>query len=64
MNGYQERVHNEKEELDSRIELLDLFLEGSIWLELDVIDQESLREQRIVMGTYSHILGKRIARFK
>lgn len=64
MNNYQERVHKEKEELDSRIEKLGTFLTGPVWLNLGVIDQELLRDQLYVMKQYALILDQRIERFK
>ena len=64
MNNYQERVHREKEELDKKIEKLNLFFQGNIWLEMNVIDQGLLQEQLGAMSKYSFILEKRIERFK
>lgn len=65
MNGYQERVHKEKEELEAKIEKLDNFVNGTdLWLIMDVIDQQLLREQSEVMRKYHAILAARIERFK
>lgn len=64
MKSYQERVLEEKRELDERATALSEFIGLSpIFETLDVAEQERLKEQNDVMWQYSEILGARIAAF-
>jgi hypothetical protein len=61
MEPWQERVVDEKRELDGRIERLSAFLEGPA--ERDAVDASLLVSQLEVMRDYSRLLGMRIRRF-
>jgi len=64
MQPYQQRVVDEKSELDKKLCALGEFIEGNgIFEKLDAAEQCRLRMQRCVMQSYSQILGERIAVF-
>lgn len=64
MQQYQQRVVDEKTELDKKANSLSQFIGTSdIFLMLDPAEQERLREQNEVMWQYSEILAARIAAF-
>lgn len=61
---HQQRVVDEKTELDKKATALSNFIGHSeIFPKLDAAEQERLREQNDVMWRYSEILGARIAAF-
>ncbi len=62
---HQQRVIDEKKELDEKAKRLSNFIGLSpMFLELDAEEQERLKEQNDIMWQYSEILGKRIAAFR
>lgn len=63
LKPYQERVVDEKQELDERIEKLRVFFNTDTFQELADRDKYLLVQQSGVMTTLSRILGDRIARF-
>ena len=63
MQPHEQRVLDEKRELDNKIELLALFTHGTVFNELPDEDKTLLTKQHSAMSIYSHILGQRIARF-
>jgi len=64
MQPHQQRVVDEKIELDKKATALSDFIGNSpIFETLDPAEQERLKEQNDVMWQYSEILGKRIAAF-
>lgn len=63
MKPFQQRVVDEKKELDDRIKKLASFTKGPIILELPTDEQDRLTCQRRIMIEYSRILGSRIANF-
>lgn len=64
MQPHQQRVVDEKTELDKKATALSNFIGTSqIFVTLDLAEQERLREQNDVMWQYSEILGARIAAF-
>jgi hypothetical protein len=64
LQPYQERVVEEKKELDEKIAKLTTFLDGEIFAAMsDQKEQIRLIRQRAVMGEYSRLLGDRIAAF-
>ena len=64
MQPHQQRVLDEKSELDSKAKALSDFLGNSdIFPSLDSAEQKRLKEQCEIMWKYSEILGKRIAAF-
>jgi len=64
MEGWQERLIQEKRGLDYRLDKLKAFFGEGRFTELDLAEQERMREQAIIMAAYSQILGKRITAFK
>jgi hypothetical protein len=64
MQPHQQRVVDEKTELDTKAKALSEFIGNNpIFLTLDAAEQERLKEQNDVMWQYSEILGARIAAF-
>ncbi len=63
MQPHQERVLQEKAELDERLAKLTAFLETDTYHALPDEDKELLRLQWALMCDLSDILAKRIARF-
>lgn len=63
LEPHQQRVVEEKDELDERIKKLDVFLRSSIYLNLPTPERSRLSMQRYHMGAYSEILGQRIDAF-
>ena len=64
LQPHQQRVVDEKSELDKKAHALSGFIGHSpIFETLDAAEQERLREQNDVMWQYSEILGARIAAF-
>jgi hypothetical protein len=64
MEGHEQRVIDEKTELDNKFASLCMFHGSDVFKSLDPIDQELLVKQADIMAEYSCILGDRIARFK
>ncbi len=65
MQEHQQRVIDEKAELDSKLEKLNTFINVSdTFNHLDSEDQELLEDQANCMAEYSAILRARIARFR
>lgn len=65
MEPYQDRVVQEKADLDRKIEKLSKFInDGDIFPTMNAEDQDRLREQCDIMWQYSEILGERIAEFE
>jgi hypothetical protein len=61
---HQQRVVDEKFELDTKIAALEDFLtNNAMFKKLDGGEQNRLVHQAVVMATYSDILGERIAAF-
>jgi len=64
MQPHQQRVVDEKTELDTKAKALSQFIGHSpIFETLPAVEQELLKEQNDVMWKYSEILGARIAAF-
>jgi hypothetical protein len=63
MTPHQERVVQEKKDLDEKIEKLKTFTGGTVYPNLDAIDQFLLSDQLTYMEGYSRTLGHRIGRF-
>lgn len=64
MEAFQQRVVDEKTELDGKCGKLDAFFTNAIYLALPKDEQERLVRQRAAMWDYSAVLGERIAAFK
>lgn len=61
---FQQRVIDEKAELDSKLEKLGNFIGTSPhWANVPEAEQERMRRQHEAMVAYSNILGERIAAF-
>lgn len=63
MEPYQQRVLDEKSELDIKINALRNFFSNPIYSTMSQQDQDLLQQQLLAMETYSQVLGLRIARF-
>lgn len=63
MQEYQQRVVEEKRELDEKLEKLDSYLAEDTFLELDEPNRDLLLDQREYMDQYSRILAHRIMLF-
>ncbi len=63
MEDYQQRVLDEKKELDDRIVKLKRFIAGQVFHTLPGSEQRRLGLQHKVMKEYSSILNDRIANF-
>ena len=64
MENYQQRVVEEKNELDVKAEALSDFISNSMTFDaIDTEEQERMKEQCDVMWQYSEILGNRIKAF-
>lgn len=64
LQPHQQRVVDEKKELDDKATKLSNFIgENPIFANIDAEEQERLKEQCEIMWQYSEILGKRIAAF-
>jgi hypothetical protein len=64
MPPHQQRVIDEKRELDEKATKLSNFIGlNPIFGNIDPVEQERLKEQCEIMWQYSEILGKRIAAF-
>lgn len=63
MEPHQQRVLNEKEDLDTKITKLSDFTNGSTFSSLPADEQLRLKRQFSIMRDYSSILGDRINAF-
>jgi hypothetical protein len=63
MQPHQQRVVDEKAELDGKLAKLNAFLDSVTFSTLDAGEQDRLKQQTAVMATYSDILGERIEAF-
>jgi hypothetical protein len=63
MEPYQERVIQEKKELDEKIAKLEALLNSHLWWELPILELDRMRRQQRHMRDYATVLGERIATF-
>jgi hypothetical protein len=63
MESFQQRVVDEKAELDSKIVRLRGFLGSDTFAHLPGAEQERMTRQLTVMEQYSSVLGERVAAF-
>lgn len=64
MQPHQERVVNEKAELDEKLDKLEAFFITPLFIGIDFEERYRLQRQAEVMTEYSIILGERISAFK
>ena len=64
MQEFQQRVVDEKTELDDKIQKLTAFVGGTIFASIDDTERSRLSIQLQHMNGYSEILGQRIGNFK
>ncbi len=63
MESYQERVIEEKKELDEKINRLSNFINSDKYNQIDVSGRIRFDRQLAAMQTYSNILNERINTF-
>lgn len=63
MQPHQQRVIDEKTELDEKLTKLCAFFDNPIYAGLDPIEQGRLHRQKFAMMIYSETLAERIAAF-
>jgi hypothetical protein len=63
MEAHQQRVVDEKKELDEKLQKLTSFFTTSIFSGIDEGEQKRLKKQSEIMSQYSDILGERIENF-
>lgn len=63
LQPHQQRVVDEKTELDDKLNKLRAFLEGKARELVDAAEFRRLRLQADAMSVYSEVLGERIAAF-
>jgi hypothetical protein len=65
MEDFQQRVADEKKELDEKLTRLDAFIQKEkMYQQLDHAEQGRLARQAVIMHGYSAVLAERIAAFK
>lgn len=66
MQPYQERVVQEKQELDEKLTKLEAFIFRGVgkWFELSESERLRMTKQYCYMMDYSKVLGERIAAFQ
>lgn len=60
---HQQRVVDEKAELDAKREALSNFKNTNVFAELDWKERDRLNSQAMIMGMYSAVLADRISNF-
>ncbi len=63
MQAYQERVVEEKRELDEKVAKLGAFMSTEPFAVLPVEEQGRMNRQRALMECYGNVLGERIEAF-
>lgn len=63
LQPFQQRVIDEKSELEKRLAALNLFIDGEAYRHLDQAEQSRLRQQRYYMDGYLQLLRERIDAF-
>lgn len=63
MLPHQERVVNEKNELEDKLTKLDAFFETDFFSKVDEDEQERLKHQYWIMRDYLEVLQERISNF-
>lgn len=63
MQPHQQRVVDERAELDDKLTKLNTFIDGAMFGTLDADERDRLKQQAATMAMYSDILSERIAAF-
>jgi hypothetical protein len=63
MQEHEQRVVTERDELETKVRALGIFLEGDIYSKLAYEDRKLLSIQHSTMATYCEVLNTRIGRF-
>ena len=63
MEEYQQRVLDEKKELDSKIDKLGEFIGSDEFTPVPTAEQVRMKQQRTIMKQYSDVLAARIQNF-
>jgi hypothetical protein len=63
LQPYQQRVVEEKSELEERLAALHRFIDGDVYSKLDEAERGRLRQQRYFMNGYAQVLRERIDAF-
>jgi hypothetical protein len=63
MQPHQQRVVDEKAELDEKRSKLSAFFNTDLFRRLDQAEKDRLRTQHSVMGVYSEVLHQRVSAF-
>jgi uncharacterized protein len=63
MEDWQQRVIDEKSNLDARLEKLDAFISAGKSVDLDPMERFRISSQRYHMNAYSEVLRQRIEAF-
>lgn len=63
MKPYQERIIEEKDQLDLKKDKLSVFVQSPYFVEMDDSEQRLLSLQLALMEEYSAVLGQRISLF-
>lgn len=63
LEPYQQRVIDEKKDLDGKIKRLDAFVNSEKFPTLAKEERERMDRQFFIMQQYSEVLGERIAAF-
>lgn len=63
MAPHQQRVVEEKDDLDGKCNRLAGFISGDVFSNLDEAEKSRLNRQLVVMSSYSEILAERITAF-
>lgn len=63
MQPHQQRVIDEKKELDSNREKLSSFMHGDIYASMNSVEQGLMMVQLVAMDNYSDALARRIELF-
>jgi hypothetical protein len=63
MQPHQQRVVDEKAELSDKLDRLEAFKGGAIWLSLPPAERIRLNRQLLIMRLYEQVLAERISSF-
>lgn len=64
MEGYQKRVIDERDELESKLKKLSDFVLTKEYEELSIEEKTRLIRQKLIMNLYTQVLFERIENFK